>query len=83
MRHVIVTVDNKEELEKLRLLLVDDDTNYVVIDGYSRSEWYSGHRCNRPHSAKIIGCKTKEEEFMLRLKFNTLPNPDTQYSNGL
>lgn len=83
MRHVIVICNNTEESEKLRLLTIDSDTSYIVVNSYNRSEWPRWRRDSTPHSAKIIGCKTEADEFLLHLKFNTLSNPNTSYGNEL
>lgn len=71
MKHVIVMCYSEEEFTRLDALTDDNKSNYKVIRRYHRAEWNFG-KIIKPYVSYCISCKTSEEEFLLRLKFNTI-----------
>lgn len=67
--NIVVCCDNPADVEHLRKFIHDSDYNYATTNSISHAHWRPSER---PLFALVIGCKTKKDEFKLRLKFKTL-----------
>ena len=58
--------------------LIEADNGYTYISDYTRADWHFGQgprssSCrDGPFDACVVGCKTKQKEFQLKLKFKTV-----------
>lgn len=67
---VIVISSNSTDVERLRVFINNGKYNYISMCVIGRAFWKSTDKI--PYHSLGIGCKTKKDEFHLRLKFKTV-----------